>query len=245
MQTYKDKELYFFWPLENKYGEKTKLVDNFILALSRSLLKKINQSGNHSFDEREDPEMPFWYNEQTTKGIITSSIDEITKTNFFQEYSIGRKSGSGRIDYWLEFSKGQNIQIVLEVKQSWLRVYYDHVTVFAHANYLFDAVREQIVNIKDKPIYCDFAIGLLVMPMYSRYKSKNDEIINLDKKMINILLDKIKTKITYNKIYEIVFLKTPGKFNKIHEFNNNHLESHPGICFIYYVNKITRDRVPS
>ncbi len=106
-------------PNGNKPGSGSKILNNFLANFAGAIDKRINQCARHSFVERDDPEMPFWYNEQTTKGIVTAAIDEITKTNFFQEYSITRSHGKGRVDYWIEYGDNKKIQILLEIKQRW------------------------------------------------------------------------------------------------------------------------------
>lgn len=230
-------------PDGNKSGSGSKLLNKFFAELKKAISKRINRSAFHSFIVRDDPEMPFWYNEQTTKGIITASIDEVTKTNFFQEYPIDRKEGKGWLDYWLEYGDKSKVQIFLEVKQGWAQIYHDNVTVYANAVKLFNGVIDQLNAVKNKRSYGDFAVGMLVMPTYSRlYESVNDRPIKLNRKRIKNLCDCIIDKC--NNVYGVDIITTMSEFNRIHKFKQRSgkyvFESHPGICLIYYVKKITR-----
>ena len=229
-------------PKGNKSGSGSKLLNQFLGVLAKAISKRIDRSAIHSFFERDDPEMPFWYNEQTTKGIITASIDEVTKTNFFQEYSVDRNERKGRIDYWLEYGDKTKVQIFLEVKQGWARIYDNEITVYANSVKLFNDAIGQLSAIKDKSSYGNFAVGMLIMPAYSKYESCNDNPIELNNDRIKRLSNSIKDK--FKQIYEIDIIKTSRKFNLVHEFpkqdNTPTFESHPGICLVYYVRKITR-----
>lgn len=242
-------------PNGNKSKTGSKILNKLIAALAAGIETRINQSAVHSFDGRKDPEMPFWYNEQTTKGIITATIDDITKTNFYQEYRVnrvnyedGKDSGSGHVDYWLEYGASTKITALVEVKQGWARVYDDEVTIYSDTSKLFTKAIIQVNSIEDKACYADLAIAMLVIPLFSLYEGSGDEANNkkayeLNSKRIEILKNAICKGLGTAKIYNISILKTNRSFNRIHKYKNEDkvkYESHPGVCLVYYVKKITR-----
>ena len=206
-------------PNGNKPKSGSRLLNRFLEDLAEAISKRIHRSAGHAFIDRDDPEMPFWYNEQTTKGIITASIDEITETNFYQEYSIKREDKNGRIDYWLEYGSRTKVQIVLEVKQSWARIYENDITIYNGTINLLNDAKKQLDAIEDKASYANYAIGMLIMPLFSRYESNDDLPIELSKKRIEYLNSKIKNNFKSTLLYEIDIIKTPRKFNKIHNFS--------------------------
>ena len=231
-------------PRGNKPKSGSRILNRFLGDLAGAIEKRINRSAGHAFVGRDDPEMPFWYNEQTTKGIVSAAIDEITGTNFFQEYSIKRTEGRGRVDYWLEYGSLTTVQILLEVKQSWARIYNDDVTIYSKTAHLLSDAKKQLDSIEDKATYANFSIGMLIMPLYSRYVSDDDTPIELSQERIECLREKIETNFNSTLLYEVDVIKTLRKYNKIHCFRENSrdiFESHPGICLIYYVRKLTKN----
>jgi len=223
------------------------MLNLFLDDLAKAIEKRIHRSAEHAFVGRDDPEMPFWYNEQTSKGILTASIDELTETNFYQEYSIQREKGDGRLDYWLEYGNQTKIQIIFEVKHSWARIYSDRITIYNHAINLFNDAKEQLHSMGQKAFYANYAIAMLIMPLFSRYKSDSDKPLKLSRKRIEILQDGIERRFKSTHPYESQILILPHEYNKIHIFKKNEhdakdfFESYPGTCLIYYIKKITKN----
>lgn len=230
-----------------KNGTGSRMVIDFIEDLSKEFFKRINLFAEHARN-RDDFEHVFWYGEQTTKGIISAALDKVTQCNFLQEYSISRKKEDqrtdGRIDYWAQYGKSTKVDSIIEVKQSWIRLYEDKWTIHAAAAKYHENALNQLKTIQDKTIYSYgnlYGIAMSVIPVYARYKDVDENIISIKNSKVTEIGDNL---IKSLKADALFFNKIRNSDNIIHHFTpenkDDKFESHPGVFIVYSIRKYTK-----
>jgi hypothetical protein len=244
-----------FYCKKNICGTGSKVIIDFIKQFQSEFCKKIKKYAAHRKKDNYFEHL-FYYGEQQTKTYITSILDRLCDTNFMQETQVERRIkryrgkhhllNSGRVDYWCRYGNTIKISLLFEIKQAWLRIYnHNKWTIYREIPLRHLKAVEQLAQIKDKSQFTSdslYSLALTVIPLYMRYNSAKDSVIELKENIMKKIANEVMGKtVAHAYGYWII----PKEYCPIASWNEGYIEkkifeNHPGIIFIWSIQKITR-----
>jgi hypothetical protein len=239
-------------------GSGSRLIKEFPYALQKAFQSRIAKYAIHRLKDLKTGgfEHAFYYGEQRTKSFITAALDEVCDSNFIQEYSIERKverkvhksekhskNNNGRVDYLCQYGLNSVVDILIEVKQNWIRYYENReFTNYKGTTDLHQAAVKQLRIIDRKMEFTNkslFGVAITVLPIFMRYPSKNSAAVKVTKSII----DKIaKSAMIKAKAHGYGYFILPKSISVIDEvvYEKKTHENFPGVVIIYSISKYHR-----
>ena len=230
------------------------LINNFLQSFQNEFEKFVINYAEHSTNDYE-LEHIFWFSEQQVKTAVTCALNKPCNGHFMQEPSVSRKINTkkreendysnGRVDYWCRFGENTKLSILLEVKHHWINLYKNgHFTLYKMAKERHKKAIGQIKNIKKDDYNIDnlFGAALTILPIFTRYKSKNEEILQINNTSIEKLGEEVLGQANSNACGGFVI---PKKLQVITSFydedaDKERFQSFPGIIMLWSLHKFTR-----
>lgn len=232
----------------------SRLIKDFLFELQKAFQLRIVKYANHKlkYSKTGGFEHAFYWGEQRTKSYITAALDEVCDSNFIQEYFVERKIlkskksskiKNGRVDYLCQYGSTSVIDILLEVKQNWIRykennesTHYSGTTVLHH-----EAVKQlksihQKMDFRNKSL---FGVAMTILPIFTRYPTKDASIIRLSRKKINEIAQSA-MKIAKANCYGYFLMPKQLLIIDEWDYGKKTYESYPGVIIIYTINKYSR-----
>jgi hypothetical protein len=193
-----------FYCRKNICGTGSKIIVDFIKQFQAEFCKKIKKYASHRKRDNYFEHL-FYYGEQQTKTYITSILDRLCDANFMQETQVERRIrkfrgkqlllNTGWVDYWCTYGNTRKISLLFEIKQTWLRLYnHNKWTIYREIPLRHSEAVEQLAQIKDKSQFTSgslYSLALTVIPLYVRYKSSQDSVIELKENIMKKIADAI------------------------------------------------------
>ncbi len=236
-------------------GDGSRLIKKFIITFQNNIENFILNYAEKSIRENE-LEHIFWYGEQQIKTAVTCSLNESCNGYFMQEPAVNRKKkintnvsydeySNGRLDYWCRFGDITKISILIEVKHHWINIYKNmqHTLYKEVINRHLEAIK-QIKNIKKSDYIIDnlYGVALTILPIFTRYKSLNNNPLLMDNNSLEILGRKILKQVQSNACSGFII---PNQLQSITDFHNENTskieyQSFPGVILLWNISKFTR-----
>ncbi len=195
----------------------------------------------------------FWYGEQRTKTIVTTTLHNVCKGYFMQESGVSRildKSKSneldyqkGKVDYWCRIGSATKISLLIEVKQGWIK--YDSPdkwTLYQHAIDRHESAIKQIKNIKKSDFLGDnlYGIALTLLPLFAKYKSSDSKPIKISSEVLGKICSKTMKKTNSHACGSFIIPEGLQEISDWPKQDKTIYESYPGFIFVWYIYKCTR-----
>jgi hypothetical protein len=227
------------------------LIKEFIWQLQNTFAAKICKYASHRLKDYESGgfEHAFYYGEQRTKTHITAALDYICDSNFMQEYSVEKKmelpkkraeTSSGRVDYLCHYGQNKIVDILIELKQNWIRYYSNgKVTVYKGTCDLHQRAVRQLKSINEKMQFTNdtlFGVAMTILPVFTRYPNKKSSPIKFKNCTLKEIASTARKKA---KAHACGYFRIPSALSPIDTFgyNNEMHESYPGVVMIYSIYK--------
>ncbi len=245
----------------NKEFEKTGkiLINNFIKEFQDEFKDFILNYARNSIEMDHELEHIFFLGEQQVKTAVTYALYKPCNGYFMQEPPVSRRPAdiekarnkdysNGRVDYWCCFGQKTKLSILLEVKHSWINYKKESVecTLYSDTKKQHEKAISQIKNIKKDDYNTGnlYGTALTVLPIFTRYKSLDDTVLELDEKRINELGNNV---LCQDNIFDacggIVFpkeLQTIISFDDESSSKKTRYQSFPGIFLLWSLFKFTK-----
>jgi len=240
-------------------GGGSQLVYRFIKEFQESFCQRVFKYARHRLQDLDTGgfEHAFYYGEEVTKTFVTGALDDVCKSNVMQEYSVERKktasknkrsTANGKLDYWCGYGDLTKISILMEVKQHWIQYRSpNHPKPWTVSKggikRHHDKANEQIRDIKDKTLLAVgslYGLALTILPIYVRYKSKEEDPVYLNTKLLNAIAGEARREANAN-AYGAFCLKKELCLKDFWDTDNGTVyQSYPGVVLLWSINKLTR-----
>ena len=239
---------------KNFSGTGKKLINDFLKSFQNEFKMFVINYAKHSTEDY-GLEHIFWFGEQQIKTAVTCALNKPCNGYLMQEPGVSRKINTekreentyanGRLDYWCRFGGSTKISILIEVKHHWINLYKNgNFTFYKEARNRHTKAIKQIKNIKKEDYNIDnlFGAALTILPIFTRYKSTDEEMLLINNKTIEQLGGKIIGQAKSNACGGFVI---PKKLQSITSFYDENAEkekyqSFPGVIMLWTIYKFTK-----
>lgn len=237
-------------------GVGSRLVFHFVHDFQREFRKRVVQYGAYRLSDcpKYEFEPVLIYGEQQTKTCVTSALDVVCSSNLMQEYPVDRKISlskrkdviaNGKLDYWCCYGTGRSINVLLEVKQGWIRYFntYRH-TVYSWAIKRHSDAVKQLRSIQDKPDFGDYGMALTILPIFHRTKISDDAGVLLDRNSLSCIANAALEKASAHAAWAFTTpLKQSRSIFRWKDDSGAYFhENYPAVVLIWSILKLRRGR---
>lgn len=237
---------------KNFSGKGKNLIKEFIHGFQANFSKDICQYARLSKND-QGIEHLFWYGEQQLKTAATTSLCKLCNGYIMQEPGVARKVikskraatdyKNGRVDYWCRIGKTTKVSILVEMKHGWIRYYSPKKwTIYRYALDRHELAIKQVHDIEKSDFIINhlYGVALTVLPMFTKYKSLNENIQSVNQRILTNICEQAIKNTRVNACGGFVI---PNSLQEITDWSDEKrkiYESYPGLVFLWSIYKYTK-----